>query len=200
MFREACLKTPALQHQVVDEQVIPCKGRALIKQYLPCKRKKWGFKVFSRNGDDGVMHGFFVYDGRKVKVAESTGTQCGDYVVKLCETLPNGLNFILFMDNLFTGFELQVKLLQRQIHTVGTIRNNRLHGLRLKSDKDLRKEGRGAFVELRNDTTSLNIARWFDNRAVTLSSTCFSAQPVKSVSRRERKAKRQLSVPYRNVQ
>ena len=44
-IRRTCLKITPQQRQSVDEQIIPFKGKTALKQYLPKKPKKWGFKV-----------------------------------------------------------------------------------------------------------------------------------------------------------
>lgn len=43
--KRTCLRMIPQQRQSVDEQVIPFKGKTALKQYLPKKPKKWGFKV-----------------------------------------------------------------------------------------------------------------------------------------------------------
>ena len=145
------------------------------------------------------MHDFFVYDGKSVHVEDSSGTQCGDYVIKLCEFLPSNQNFILFFDNYFTTLALQVKLLGRQIYSVGTIRQNRLDGVRLPSEAQLKLEGRGTFVSFHDKEDGLTLTRWFDNRVVTLLSTVFAVEPLHSVSRWDRKSKRPIKVPCPEV-
>ena len=44
-IRRTCLKFTPQQRQSVDEQIIPFKGKTALKQYLPKKPRKWGFKV-----------------------------------------------------------------------------------------------------------------------------------------------------------
>ena len=129
------------------------------------------------------MHDFFIYEGKAVDVIESTGSQCADYVMKLCETLPSDKNFVVYFDNYFTSFKLQRLLLGRGIHSVGTMRVNRLDGLQLKDERQLKKEGRGAMESWHNSDNNLNVIRWMDNRTVTVSSTCFKAGPRASVAR-----------------
>lgn len=53
MLRQNCLKVKPEEHNSVDEQMIPFKGRSSLHRYLPKKPKKWGYKVFSRNGVSG---------------------------------------------------------------------------------------------------------------------------------------------------
>ncbi|KAH9384244.1 hypothetical protein HPB48_026229 [Haemaphysalis longicornis] len=41
-----CIEIPTSQNLCVDEQLVPFKGRSSLKQYLPKKPKKWGYKLF----------------------------------------------------------------------------------------------------------------------------------------------------------
>ena len=92
---------------------------------MPKKPKRWGIKVFSRNGNDGFLHDFDIYEGKPVEVDSSCGKQPGDIVLKLCETLPPGKNHIVYFDNYFNCFPLQRSLEQRQINSVGSLRSDR---------------------------------------------------------------------------
>ena len=51
---------PSEETNSVDEQMIPFKGKSSLQRYLPKKPKKWGFKVFSRNGQSGFCYDFEV--------------------------------------------------------------------------------------------------------------------------------------------
>ena len=37
---------PQQQVLCIDEQMVPFKGRSVLKQYLPMKPHKWGYKLF----------------------------------------------------------------------------------------------------------------------------------------------------------
>lgn len=85
-----------------------------------------------------------MYDGKGPPVTQSCGFQSGDFVVKLCETLPKQQEFTVYFDNWFTCFELQILLKSWGIWSVGTIRSNRLRDCELKSEKEMKKAGRGS--------------------------------------------------------
>jgi hypothetical protein len=96
-LRSACLQLEPEEKMSVDEQIIPFKGRSVMRQYVPKKPNKWGFKVISRCGVSGLTYDFLLYDGNAPKLSEiSCGYQSGDFVIKLCETLPKGMNFKIF--------------------------------------------------------------------------------------------------------
>jgi len=42
----------------VDEQIIPYKGHHLLKQCIKNKPHKWGYKVFTRAGELGIVYSF----------------------------------------------------------------------------------------------------------------------------------------------
>ena len=44
--------------QSIDEQIVLTKARALIRQYLPSKPHKWGFKIWACCGVSGVLYDF----------------------------------------------------------------------------------------------------------------------------------------------
>ncbi len=46
------------QNICIDEQTIPFKRRHKLKQYLPMKPKKWGFKIFVLADSGGLIYDF----------------------------------------------------------------------------------------------------------------------------------------------
>ena len=111
----------------------------------------------------------------------SCGYQPGDFVVKLCETLPQNQNFKVYFDNFFTFLELQLMLKRQGIMSTGTVRSNRLRGCLLKTEKELKKEGRGSYDCAVDANSGLSVVRWFDSSAVQLSSTLTSVEPLSTV-------------------
>jgi len=99
LLREACLKIEPEEKTSIDEQIIQYEGRNSLRQYLPKKPQKWGFKVLARCGVSGITYDFCLYDGKGPTVEQSCGYQPGDFVVKLCETLAKGKSFKVYFDN-----------------------------------------------------------------------------------------------------
>ena len=52
------------EYQCVDEIMVAFKGRSLLKQYLPKKPTKWGFKLWARCAATGFLHVFDIYQGK----------------------------------------------------------------------------------------------------------------------------------------
>ncbi|KRZ52480.1 PiggyBac transposable element-derived protein 2, partial [Trichinella nativa] len=178
----------------IDEEIIPYKGRNKLKQYIPKKPKKWGFKVNARTGVSGLLYDFCFYEGKLPRVKKPSGCLSFDVVMKLCETVPKHRNFKIFFDNYFTHLDLQLRLLKKGIHTIGTIRRNRLKNAPLKTEKELKKAGRGAFHVCTTAENNLCIVRWHDSAVVDLSSTYVCTQLVCKVKRWSKKEKTLVDV------
>ena len=59
-FREI----PMPQTLCVDEQMVSYKGRSSLKQYMPSKPYKYGYKIFSLCDISGILYNFEVYGGK----------------------------------------------------------------------------------------------------------------------------------------
>ena len=49
------------EYQSVDEIMVPFKGKSFLKQYMPNKPHKWGFKMWGRSGISGFLYDFDLY-------------------------------------------------------------------------------------------------------------------------------------------
>ena len=96
-----------------------------MKQYLPLKPTKRGFKVWVRaDAVTGFFCDFNVYVG-KPSDGESTEVGLRGRVVKqLCTPLQQG-NYQVFCDNFFSTCSLFDDLLQQKIYACGTTRLDR---------------------------------------------------------------------------
>ncbi|XP_016519048.1 piggyBac transposable element-derived protein 3-like [Poecilia formosa] len=166
----------------VDEQMVPFKGKNRLKQYLPGKPKKWGYKIFILAGSDGVPHNFEVYKGKAVQPVDlqDIGVS-GNIVLRLSQRVPTPLNYKIFFDNWFTSVSLIKTLAQQGIHCTGTVRSNRLPGVNL---KDIRCWKRNHLVCSEVTVTS-----------VSLLSNYIGAHPVTEVDRWDGKNKKMIKVP-----
>ncbi|KAH8009278.1 hypothetical protein HPB51_014247 [Rhipicephalus microplus] len=97
-----CRELPKLQNLWVDEQLVPFKGRSSLKQCLPNKPQKWGYKLFLLWDECGLMHNFEVYTG---KILPQPGFPdigaSGNIVLRMGSVIPRDLNYILYFDNWF---------------------------------------------------------------------------------------------------
>lgn len=188
---------PKTQALCVDKQMIPFKGRSSLKQYIPSKRSKWGYKVFLLCDPESMVHSFEIYTGRIDAVpGEPDIGASGNIVLKLLQMIQPGLNHLLFCDNWFTSLKLFSSLSKNDVHCLGTVRANQLQGCPLPSVASLKKKGRGSFEEFETvvDATKLIALKWYGNRAVTTLSTFAGAEPITSVGRWEHSKKMTLQV------
>ncbi|XP_058868693.1 piggyBac transposable element-derived protein 3-like [Acipenser ruthenus] len=182
----------------VDEQMVLFKGRNRLKQYLPSKPKKWGYKILVFAGSDGVPHNLEIYTGRVVQPPELADVGAsGNVVLRLAQPIPKQENYKLFFDDWFTSVPLVLTLAQQGIHCTGTVRGNRLPGVNLMCDAELKRAGRGSFEQKMAmvGETTLHVVKWYDKRSVTLLSDYTGAHPVTEVDRWDRKRKMITKVP-----
>ena len=57
-------KIPMTQSLCLDEQIIPFKGVSGIKEYMPNKPHKWGYKFFVLADSKGMTYDFIPYTGK----------------------------------------------------------------------------------------------------------------------------------------
>lgn len=110
-------------HQAIDESMIPFKGRSTMKQYLPLKPIKRGYKVWCRaDSKTGYLLEFQVYEGKNANRPSDLGL--GEHVVlSLSSNIQPGSQ--LYFDNYFTSTRLMEGLARKSILAVGTVRVNR---------------------------------------------------------------------------
>ena len=143
-------------NQAIDESMIKFKGRSTIKQYMPMKPIKRGYKVWVRSDEYGYICEFQIYTG---KIKNKTECMLGERVVK---DLSRGLihkHYRLCFDNFFTTVNLMTSLLADGILACGTIRKDR-KGLP-KTQKPEKNMSPGD-SEFRTSYTGLRWLKWID--------------------------------------
>ena len=59
IVKENFRKIPKEENLCVDEQIIPFKGRSFMKQHIPKKPNRWGYKIFLLAGSEsGICYDF----------------------------------------------------------------------------------------------------------------------------------------------
>lgn len=106
----------------IDEAMVKFKGRSALKQYVPKKPIKRGFKVWVRaDSINGYICDFQVYTGKD----DSAETQLGAKVVKSLSRSLVGGHYHLYYDNFFSTVELFDDLLEDGSYACGTFRRDR---------------------------------------------------------------------------
>ena len=106
----------------VDEQLIPFKEKSSMKQYIPTKPHKWGYKFFILYDNDGIMYNTLPYTG---KIEAEKGildiSPSSNAVLKLIKIAPRNKNFIVVFNNWFTSLDLVIQLKHLGILSLGTV-------------------------------------------------------------------------------
>ncbi|XP_028324766.1 piggyBac transposable element-derived protein 3-like [Gouania willdenowi] len=202
MLRQQCLLIPSTYQHSVDEVMVAYKGTRAgsLRQYIANKPDKWGFKLFCRASSSGIIHDLLLYQGASTffnitltEQEEALGLGA-KLVTTLCKTIPLPRLSVVFCDNYFTSFDLIQNLHGNLgLRCIGTVRANRMGGATLKTDKELMKEGRGAFDY--RSTEGVIAVKWVDNKCVNLLSNACGIAPVSSVKRWSKEANTKIAVP-----
>lgn len=108
----------------VDESMVPFNGRSAIKQYMPLKPVKRGYKVWCiADAKTGFIFKFRVYTGKSDSVE---GESLGEKVVLDLTTNVRAGSLVVF-DNFFASVPLLEKLHDRKLYSCGTVRSTRKH-------------------------------------------------------------------------
>lgn len=191
---------PMTEYLSVDEQMVPYKGSSSLKQYIPNKPHKRGYKIFCLADDMGMVYDFFPYTGKIEPVNNPNVPDLNpsaNSVLHLAECIPPFKNHKLYFDNWFTSLPLIDHLASRGIWCTGTVRHNRLPCLTFRSDKHLQAHGRGSYDEWEStfENNKVTAIKWFDNKSVHLASTFATSSPVDKCSRYDRKMTERVEVP-----
>lgn len=147
------------EFQSVDESMIKFKGRSSLRQYMPMKPTKRGYKVWIRADSTGYVSEFQIYTG---KVDAGVEKKLGHRVVKDLTKALVGKHHKVFFDNYFNSVELQRDLLADGIYGCGTIRKGRKDYPEFKEDKSMKRGD----VDWRVSTDGLAALKWMDRRGV----------------------------------
>ena len=154
------------QQVAVDEAMVLFKGRSSLKQYMPLKPIKRGFKCWCVcDSHNGFVLNMDVYQGAGER-SDKDGLAAG-VVMKLLQPLYN-YNYEAYMDNFFSSINLAKRLREKGLCMIGTARSNRKYWPEsLKSLKTLQKSmSRGDSRSVMVDGVECVV--WMDNKAVAL--------------------------------
>jgi hypothetical protein len=105
----------------VDEAMVGFKGRSELKQYIPQKPTKWGYKVWCLVSDCYLLH-FEIFEGRGVHPEFRSPT---DIVLSLTSPYQQR-SHIVYLDRYFTSPALLDELTRRGFRACGTVRKDRV--------------------------------------------------------------------------
>lgn len=181
------LYTPSKQ-LAIDESMVAFTGRSTMKQFMPLKPIKRGFKVWAlADSSNGYLINFDVYTGKK----SSNQTEFGlgeNVVLDLTQNLKHK-SCCLYFDNFFTSIPLIDKLHKNDLFACGTFRVNKKMYPKdiMKKDKDF-KMGDTDFAQ----SDDVSISRWKDRgkKPVTVVSNMHNASATEIVLRTNSRGQR----------
>jgi hypothetical protein len=177
-----------------DEQGIPAKCYHSAIQYNGDKPYKYFFKLYCLNDSiSKYMHNFYLFRGKDS--AKRPGISASALpIVKLTDRdIYHNKNHIMYVDNYFNTMALCDYLLtERSIHTVGTLRTNRIPKQLVPKDwwyKKSKKIQRGS-MKSRRIGNSLFVTSWYDKKPVNMLHTFHTTkEPVTRNSKNSRTKK-----------
>lgn len=178
----------------VDECMVGFKGRSTMKQYMPLKPTKRGFKIWALACSvTGYLLKFKIYEGKSITTEE--GTLGERTVLELTQHFQNQ-SHIIFFDNFFTSFELLSRLLSRNIFACGTFRVNRRHFPKeLLENQKRMKMGDSKFAM----AGDISITVWRDRgkKPVVIASNYHNPTNITTVQRTNKEGKKEeVTCPY----
>lgn len=166
----------------VDESMIKFKGRSVLKQYLPMKPIKRGYKLWCLADQRGYIKKFQIYQGKDEELnSKFTGYGLGEKVVLELTEQDWGKGKIVYFDNFFSSVALLEKLKTENTYACGTIRSNRkgLAGNMIADSQMKRGDSDHRFSNL------IGCWKWKDNKVVHLVSN-FHGNESATVLRKEK--------------
>lgn len=123
IFRNNCIKNYNEGNDVtIDERIVSFRGNCAFRVYMKNKPDSYGLKIWMMcDAKTFYVKNFQVYLGKQNNQRDKNQSQ--RVVLDLTQCLSKGSN--VTTDNFFTSIPLAMKLLQRNITLVGTLRQNR---------------------------------------------------------------------------
>jgi len=175
---ERCLQPG--QTIAIDESMIKFKGRSSLKQYMPKKPIKRGYKLWVLADKSGYCLRFDVYTGKVT--GEEVQKSLGSRVVHNLTTNLANKNHVIFFDNFFTSVQLLEELKEKGIHAVGTVNIARRYLPIFKLDKQMIRGESQWFTS----NTGLAVIKWKDKRSVHILSNYHNPEEYTEVKRKEK--------------
>lgn len=174
----------------IDESMIKFKGRSSLKQYMPMKPIKRGFKMWViACGVTGYCLGMNLYEGKEESCVNSRCSLGERVVIKLAEAF-EGFGYCLFFDNFFSSIQMVKNLLEKKFFACGTLRQTRklFPANKLVPDKSL-KMGESDSV-MAGDVT---VCKWKDRgkKCVCVVSTMHNPLEEGHVLRKNKKGEKE---------
>ncbi|XP_042142663.1 piggyBac transposable element-derived protein 4-like [Ixodes scapularis] len=119
-LRAKFLSVPMEECLALDEQMCSTKARHYLKQYMPNKLHKGGYKFFVLSGVSGYAYDIEIYTGQendpsKRKAGEPDWGTTVNVVVRLMRHIPKNARYKLYFDNYYICPKIMVHLAEQGI-------------------------------------------------------------------------------------
>lgn len=180
--------------QSIDESMIQFKGISTLKQYMPLKPVKRGYKVWTRaDSQTGYVFEFQIYTGKRDD--QSTEFGLGANVVKSLtqKLVDEGYRGHVTFDNFFASYDIQQYLYNNGIYATATVNSNRADLPLVVKHAKKKNIPRSQKINLARGEfrwrTKNNVAfvMWQDTKLVTLLTTAFHPKVNKTFCDRTQK-------------
>lgn len=188
---------PQDQMLFIGEQIVPFKGRSSLKQYMPKKPHRWGYKIYVLCDTKGLVHSFDIFTGKTAaEHGEPDIGPTGNIVLKLAQAIQRADDHLLYFDYCFSSLDLFAALANKGLPALGTVQQNQLQGCCFSTDSDMKKKGRGTFEEKKVvfDGAEMRAVKWFDSKGVVVASNFPGAHSVSRVKRWDKTLKHNVFV------
>jgi len=156
--------------QSIDEAMILFKVRSTLKQYMPQKPIKRGYKVWARcDSTTGYVYQFDIYTGKAAN--EQACVSLGSRVVLCLSEAIQGTNSHVTFDIFFSSHSLLEDLYSRNIYATATVRTNRKGLPVLAKQRTCLQKGEFKWRS-KQHTTYL---QWMDTKPVHILTTAFGS-------------------------
>jgi len=171
-------KVPVERDLSINEQLYATKAHSFLKQYLPLKPHKWGYKFVVLCGSSGYSYKLELYTGQENceqsrLQSEPDLMASANVVVRLSRAIPKHKNHRVYFDNYYTTIPLITYLVSQGIQFLGTVRRNRIPNCNFLAEKVINKKPRGTsyeYIAVYDDIPVISVL-WKDNKLVTLLSS-----------------------------
>jgi len=164
------------ESMTLDEAMVAYKGRSPIKQYIPSKPHKWGYKIWCLASENYLLH-FEVYEGREEHPSPLGAT--GDTVIRMTHPYQQQ-QLVLFTDQWFTSPTLMHALAERGIRLCGSV-NRRRKGMPDISKEALDSLRQGQWLQRQKGDATVVV--WKDRTAMTVLYNHCSPREAASLNR-----------------
>lgn len=150
---------------VIDETLVPWRGRLIFRQYIPNKTHRYGIKLFKLCSTEGYTWALKIYAGKSKDGVREVGL-AQNVCMELTGPLLND-GRTLYIDNFYTSYSLAKSMLANATHVVGTLRANKKD---IPKEVMLAKLKRGEVIS-KEDENGIVVLKWKDTRDVRMLST-----------------------------